>query len=289
MGLYLSLLSISVEHAFFADGACKALDFVPTPKTAALLHKTGLLTRATRNGISIFCEDRQLDDLRRDAADAEKRLTLSYKVFPGDPYFGQYTYPGGHGADEMLYFDSTRAAPDAAGRPRLHDGEYVSETSLQKLDSPVLREILDKRDHMVRPGFIVDLALAADGSVALPQTWNTPPHHYYLSFAARQSVWKYYFLGDLAKKELVVSDLDNKVGFERIGTMALPGNRMAQMFISSVPIPMREAHDQRFQLKEKGPMGEKVLIKRLPNAAVSQINREVVGGKAVLVSEMYVN
>ncbi len=71
--------------------------------------------------------------------------------------------------------------------------------------------------------------------------------------------------------------------------MALPGNKRAQVFISNAPIPMREVHGQRFQLKENGQMGEKVLIKRLPNAVVSQINREVVDGRAVLVSEMYVN
>lgn len=289
MGFYRALFSISVEHAFFADGACKALEFVPTAKTAELQYKSALLIRSSPNGVTVFCEEAQLDDLRRDAADPEKRLSLSYKVYPTDPYFGQYTHPSARSTDEMLYFDSMRAANDANGRLCLHEGDFVSASSFQALDSPALHGKLDKKDILQKPGFVVDVAMAADNNAPSSDVPDMPLQRYYLRFAARQSIWKYYFLGDLAAKDLYITDLDNKIGFERVGSMALPGNRRAQVFISNAPIPMQEIHGQRFQLRENGQMGEKVLIKRLPNAVVSQINKEVVDGRAVLVSEMYVN
>jgi len=289
MGFYRALFSISVEHAFFADGACKALEFVPTAKTAELQYKSALLIRSSPNGVTVFCEEAQLDDLRRDAADPEKRLSLSYKVYPTDPYFGQYTHPSARSTDEMLYFDSMRAANDANGRLCLHEGDFVSASSFQALDSPALHGKLDKKDILQKPGFVVDVAMAADNNAPSSDVPDMPLQRYYLRFAARQSLWKYYFLGDLAAKDLYITDLDNKIGFEHVGSMALPGNRRAQVFISNAPIPMQETHGQRFQLRENGQMGEKVLIKRLPNAVVSQINKEVVDGRAVLVSEMYVN
>jgi hypothetical protein len=52
---------------------------------------------------------------------------------------------------------------------------------------------------------------------------------------------------------------------------------------------MQYIPSQRFQLRENGAMGEKVLIKRLPNASVGQIHKEMIKQDAVLVSEMYIN
>ena len=58
---------------------------------------------------------------------------------------------------------------------------------------------------------------------------------------------------------------------------------------SSAPIALQERSPQRFQLRRQGTGADKVLIKRLPVASPSQINRETLGGVPTLVSEIYVH
>jgi hypothetical protein len=52
---------------------------------------------------------------------------------------------------------------------------------------------------------------------------------------------------------------------------------------------LSEAPTQRFQLKDKNNSG-KVLLKRLPNAAVQRLGKEKdPEGRSILVAEIYIN
>jgi hypothetical protein len=115
------------------------------------------------------------------------------------------------------------------------------------------------------------------------------PRDYYLKFKARKTFWKYYMLGLMAQKHSYIADLNDAIRFEFSGEESLSGNRTALTFRSKTPIPMRDTFSYRFQLKESGPRGEKVLIRRLPMASASQINREMIEGEEAVVSEIYIN
>jgi hypothetical protein len=52
---------------------------------------------------------------------------------------------------------------------------------------------------------------------------------------------------------------------------------------------LHEQPDQRLQLKESTGTGERILVKRLPNARVDQVHGIVLGGAMENVSEIYIN
>ncbi len=72
-------------------------------------------------------------------------------------------------------------------------------------------------------------------------------------------------------------------------SVQLPGDRQAVLLQSSAAIPLQEQPPQRLQLRESGAMGDKVLIKRLPNASIHQTYSEPINGKMENVSEIYVS
>ena len=77
MGAYQPLFNIAVEHAYFADLACKSLEFVPTDASIALLNKTGLILKSSQSGITVFYENDKMDILRLYAAE---HFSLIFKV-----------------------------------------------------------------------------------------------------------------------------------------------------------------------------------------------------------------
>ena len=52
MTVYFHFLNLSVEHAFFRDGRCRNLNFVPSHGTRRLFENSDLLIRQTGNGVS---------------------------------------------------------------------------------------------------------------------------------------------------------------------------------------------------------------------------------------------
>ena len=112
---------------------------------------------------------------------------------------------------------------------------------------------------------------------------------FFIRFGANRTFWNYYILGELSKRAIYITDLDNTVQFKSIGNVTLPGQREALVLQSSAAIPMQEHSRHRLQLRESGNMGDKVLIKRLPNASIEQTFSEIVDGKMENVSEIFVN
>lgn len=279
MGAYVPLFRFTVEHRFFTDGLCRNLRFIPAEQTTKICRNADLLIREENNGFSVFCEEQKLIDLRREAADAAQRLRLSWLAYSNDPYFIQYTQTPAPNPDQLLAFDNLAGTPDSDGRVRLHAENFVSASDLQSIKAPELNEILDRSALLVRPAFIVSLSMK-DGA-------QSPVQECYVRFAAKTSYWKYYIDDSLSAKELAIVDMDGKADFSQTGKEELRG-RQSLVFLSSFAIPMQEKHVQRFQLRERGTWGEKVVVKRLPNASVNRISMETIGGEAALVSEMYI-
>ncbi|GGI52871.1 hypothetical protein [Oxalicibacterium solurbis] len=277
MGSYVPLFRLAVAHDFFADGICRHLGFVAAGQTARAVRNAQLVIRNTDGGLGIFCDEDRLADLRSETG--AQAIALSFIACSSDPHFVQYTAAPVADAQRLLVFDSRRAVPGEDGRGRLHAAECAGESDLQDVASPELAGIVDRAALLARPAFVVTFAVG-DGDLR-------DVADYSLRFAARSSYWKYYIDGDLSSRELAIVDLDGREDFTQAGTERLRG-RPSHVFRSGKAIPMQERHTQRFQLKERGTFGEKVVVKRLPNASVNRIGMETIDGKAALVSEMYI-
>jgi hypothetical protein len=280
MSAYSPLFSVDVEHAFWTQPTV-GLTCAPTPETANWIRRLDLLVRPQRNGIAVFCEATRrellLDGLEPGAA------LLAFKWFAQDPLFSQYTLPVMQSKETLLYLRSDGSVSEGGGRRRLHAGDDLDACLAQPMTSPLLARHLDRRDALRKPVFVaeIDLADHVAGQAAGVD--------YYARFSARKSLWKYYFVSDADFAELAVVDLNETVRFAGGAPEQLPGNRRALVFVSDREIEMQQRYAQRFQLREQGKMGERVLIRRLPNADVSRVTQEVVGSRTVLVSAIYIN
>lgn len=286
MGAYRPLFKVSIEHTYFADLSCKSLRFVPTPATASLLNKAGLLLRLTKSGISIFCEEDKMDVLR---LHAEDDFVLAFKVFSKDPYFSSYTLPSAKNDNMILCFNNQQITKDPEGKKRLHRDAYASELDCQDMASAQFSDVFEPKDYLVKPCFVIQIRMTADEQGLCAENLNEAERNFHIRCATNQTFWKYYILGDLAKRKIYIADLDNEIEFDELSEASLPGGQQGKVLQSLSAIPMQEMSGQRFQLREAGNIGDKVLIKRMPNACISRTDGKVVNGKTEIISEIYIN
>ncbi|QOJ22613.1 MAG: hypothetical protein HRU78_02280 [Gammaproteobacteria bacterium] len=286
MGAYRLLASVTVEHAYFPGSNCKALEFVPAESCAALLRKTGLLLKSSESGVAIYFDQEKIDILR---LHAEDNLTLAFKVFSKDSDFFRYTAPGASPENAVLFFSNQHITSDATGKQMLHSGASVTESAWLDMTAAPVQEILERKDYFVKPVFILQLLITAGAQGLCSEKLDAAARKFHIRFVANQTFWKYYILGDLTKRNVYIADLDNTIQFENLGNILLPGNREAVQLQSSVAIPMQEQPHQRLQLKESTNMGDRILLKRLPNASVNQMHGNTMAGKLEQVSEIYIS
>lgn len=289
MGAYLPLFSLDVEHEFFSRGMSASLEFMPASGCERLMANTGLLKRVASNGLRIFYDEERGDALRAYAAEGEEALRFVFKVYSRDPLFVNYTEPSSYRENAVLYFNNRVARSASGGSPRLSLEDCVSPADFKALSDPVFEGVLDKRDVLLRPAFIVDISLGALELGAFLDGGRVESKAYQLAFRAKRTFWKYCLIGDLSKKNVFVTDVANGLEFERMGEEALSASTTAVVFQSKQPISLQQRFDYRLQLREKGPAGGRVLIKRLPVASANRIDREIINGEERVVSEIYVN
>ncbi|HZW23870.1 MAG TPA: hypothetical protein VFF26_00135 [Gallionella sp.] len=279
------MFSVSVEHGYFADGAWKGLDFVPTPATMKVINGANVLVRPTKNGVAAFYDESWLDALRLYAEDANGALCFSFKVYAKDRTFANYTSPATRSGNDVLYFDNREGVTDfGIGKVRLSKEDSVSEKDSRGIDSLVAEDILCDRDRRVPPDFVVSVCVAPGVS---DDTWRALDC--FIRFDARRAYWKYYLLGGMNRSNPFIVDLDSRVEFEFCGEVLLLGDRPAKVFRSKEPIPVLEKSACRFQLREQGPGTGKVLVKRLPVGSESRLGMEVIDGKREIVAESFIN
>ncbi|WP_050478918.1 hypothetical protein [Herbaspirillum rhizosphaerae] len=303
MSFYAPLFSVDVEHAFWERQAT-ALTCMPTPETADWIRRRDLLVRPQRNGVAIFCEAARRSILLDDCTPGTALLT--FKWYARDPLFSQYTLPLVSSQEKILYARSGAAVTAESGDNRLclHANEFVDIELMHAMTEPQVARHLDPRDVLRKPVLVVEIDLADHVAAKAKAKTNEKNDEgnqagadanagvdYYLRFSVRKSVWKYYFISDVGAdaENLIVVDLDETVRFIAAAPEVLPGNRRALVFMSDGEIDMQQKYPQRFQLREQGGMGERVVIRRLPNADVSKVTQEMIGSRAALVSEIYIN
>ena len=289
MGAYRPIFSIEVEHTYFSQSWQVGLDFVPTPTSLMLIEKYRLLMRYTSNGVRVFFDPDNSDVVLPDTADPDEPPALTFKAFTRDKFFRTYTDLNMPEEDAILYFDNERGKIDKTDRFRLHDAGYVSAKDFEKCSSPRITNILSQKDRLLKPELIISIRFGKKEIQALEAASKTSYSKYYIKFQARQTFWKYYLLGSVIERKSYIADQDNEMEFEDTGRDLLPDNREALTFRSKKRIPLRERSEYRFQLKEIGPNGGKVIIRRLPVASAGQYIKEIVDGKEAIVSEIFIN
>ena len=289
MARYSQLFSIEVRHSFFTSGLCRELEFVPTPRTAGKIRNAGLLHKATRAGVRVFSDLERLDSLQLHAADDQDPLELVFKAYSLDPLFMNYTEGGRAQDDTVRFFGSSTAVAQNDGSLRLHAGEYTGAEDFKPMDFPGFQDVLTPKDRMAKPTFVVSISVPEGVADALIDGSYEGPRAYFVNFQERKTFWKYFLVGDLAREDIYVADLDNSTKFVLGGNEVLADERTAITFESTTALPLRERSEYRFQLRERGSGDGKVLIRRLPTASAAQLGEEQTEGQDTLVSEMYVN
>ncbi len=288
MGPYLSLFSIEVEHGFFSDGLWRNLRFVPSLNTRTLIDRAGMIVRKTENGFELYYDQSRTEALTLLLEELEGEFSFGFKVYVDDEGFKIYSEVCTDSNDQLPYFDNEHCIPDGE-RTRLHLEEQVSDKDMLPIASEALSDLLNRRDWFVRPAFAFKIVIRPTGNGSLKNIMGNDSPRYFLRFGPRQTYWTYYLLGAFASMRTTIVDLDDGVGFESPKRVSLSDKRSALVFRSKVEIPLRQHSACRFQLREAGANRSRILVRRLPVAAVGQINQHIINGNVVSVSEIYVN
>lgn len=286
--MYLPLCEIILEHQFFTNGIGRTCTVSPTVQAEALAVQVGLLSRRTPHGIRIVYDVQHVEALQRYASNAQPALRLGFKLATTDHLFASYTEPMCPN-DGMFYFDTLCAQAESSEAYRLHREAHVSESEVAPLGSPRVDELLDQAGRGASPLGLIHISLALTAGGLVEARGHMKPRTYYIRFAARQTYWTYYLLGNLARNALYIEDAKGETEFDLIGEVSLPGNRVARAFRSTSRLLLQDRYHHRFQLVEPGANGGRVLIARLPGADVRQTYQERLNGTDRTVSEIFIH
>ena len=289
MSHYFPLFSIAVGHEFFAGSACSCLDFVATPKTNEMISNAGLLLRSTHDGIHVAYDESRLEALQQYALDADEALYFEFKAYSTSPEFKDYSepFPGRRG--EVLYFSNDKPRLNDGSRLGLHEQDYVSEKDFVSVGSVQTKDVLNQKDRLIAPVFVVKISASAKQGDLFDQQLKPIARDYQIRFKTRETRWKYFLLGDIAQQGIYIVDSKAGIDFEPSETTVLADQRTAMTIRSKQSIPLSETYDFNFQLRQIVSGKEKVLIKRLPVARINQTGKEVVAEQGMVVSEIYIN
>lgn len=313
---YTRLFTVDVTHAYWSKPHVW-LRHTPTPATAEWVRRRDLLVRAHRQGVAVFCASDRRDVLLAGLAAGDAVAT--FKWYAEDTDFSRYTQtaqaaqPATPGTSSVpsVYFVRSDASVPVDGQPstrRLHAHACIDASDAVSIDTPMLARHLERADRVNPPVLVAQIDLADCLADRPAQTSNETGDvagvaqiDYIVNFATRASCWRYYYVCAEDIGDLSVVDLDEKVSFVSAGTQARAGGRQAVIFESEQEIAMQQQYPQRFQLRERGRSGERVLIRRLPNADIGSLTQKTqkvqkpqeaeqsAQSRAVLVSEIYIN
>ncbi len=286
MSSYRLVFRVAFEHAYFSDGVLRPLRIVPDAACHDMLRRAGVLLLVGEGGIAAFGDDRIVERLRLHTLDAGAALGLAFLVFFTDPHFFEYTLPA-RPAGHLLFLSTADAAADADGRLLLHATPTVPAAAMLPREHPRLQAILGQRVLAPAPAMVLEVVLTP-AMLDAPE----PGRSFQVRFDAASSHWKYCVFGAAeagSESRAGIVDLAGDMEFEHLPGAEIGDRRRADVWLSKRAIPMRERPEARFQLRAASPSGDKVLIKRMPNAGVGKRFRECRDGNEILVSEVFVN
>jgi hypothetical protein len=246
--------NVSVSHGFFGDRPVPELDWVPTAGTRRLLARAGCAFAPTRGGIGVFFDSQRRDLLASCLADARERFRLRFRwAWRGLP-LDSISAATPRQTDRVLFFSSRRAVaePDS-GCWRLHREHEAGAADWRPVPA-----------RGVRPQPVVSLRLQpADMPVD-----GAAPKEFRIRFAARATVWKYFFVGNWPAAQVQVVDPAQEAEFTAAVPETLADGRTAVTVRSTTPIALQQRPVQRFRLMRRDDDGnEHVLVASLPAAS----------------------
>ncbi len=291
---YQSLFQIKVTHTYFVEKLLKNLTFEPSIKTLAILRNAHLHMKLGLGGVHLFFNTDRMDVLKSMALNADEPLILAFKVHVQEPYFLNYTTPSFSKQNAILFFNNANKAIRDTYTLQLHKKQFVSSSDFISLNSEDLQSLLSLHEWKTKTNsflssFLVGIYLTKEDLDKIELHPERSGVLYEIHYQARKTYWTYYLLRHFSQPNMSIVDLDQKVSFQAQGTSSLPGGRKALVFRSNQPIALQEKSSCRFQLREEKESGHKVLIKRLPVAAVDSIYQEVVDQDRISLSEIYIN
>lgn len=284
---YRLIFRVAFGHAYFADGVLRPLRIVPVAACYDRLRRAGVLLLEEEGGIAAFGDDRVVERLRLHTLEAGGVLDLAFLVFFTDPHFFEYSLPArppGH----LLFLSTADAVADDGGRLLLHPTPAVPESAMLPRAHPRLQAILGTRVLAPAPAMVLEVALTP----AMLDATEAGQRSFQVRFDAASSRWKYCVSGAAgadSESRAGIVDLAGDMEFEHLPGAEIADRRRADVLLSRRAIPMRERPEARVQLRAASPGGDKVRIKRMPNAGVGKRFRESRDGSEILVSEVLVN
>ncbi len=286
MAGYLPFFSVAVAHGFYGGGPWPQLEWRPDAQTERLLARAGCLVGPSRDGLAVFFDSERRKLLASCLADAREPMVLGWQLHaPGLPLEtvtdGAPTQYG-----RVLFLSNAGAVHEAgSGMWRLHAGDTVGAGDWLAPGVPALAGPFDARRLGSRAP-TVQLRLGPDDLPA--EDTGDAGKRFCIRFAARATVWKYFFVGDWPADGLEVVDLERAARFEPPQPETLSDGRAALTVRSADPIVLQRQPTQRFQLLRREDGRESVVIARLPAAAAGSLMRDATDGPLSMVSEIYV-
>ncbi|MFZ6756073.1 hypothetical protein ACO0K9_02545 [Undibacterium sp. Ji50W] len=295
MARFLPLFSVAIEHDFFTGTPGANWRFTPTPQCAELEKQFRLVLRPVDKGMEMWREsddptssagtaaDTRADDTRdavlaRDAG--SHVLCFSYEVSCDDPQFSFYT-------------DWPVTPPLCFSNEGLAQQEPLVNLQASAIPPSSRPETVRRNEsfQFKATQFSINIFLSEAEVLHQAVQQGRVSRCYAIHLKSKTIRWKYFFTGSLARKKMLIVDLDANEGQTGIvfETSTQTATDSGFALISQTAIPMQYRPVQQFQLREVGMAG-KVLIKRLPNASVNKIGKERgPDGQNLLVAEIYIH
>lgn len=189
-------------------------------------------------------------------------------------------------ATRKLIFDSQQTESNPHGKRHVDSTDPSTGEQLQKNVLASRKMLSDTRKASVG---LFSILITPDELSELHQGSTQSYNDYHVRFQARETYWKYYLVGDANQPSAYIKDIDGKVEFEDLGEELLSNGKSARIFISKQTLPLQARAKQKFQLLVKKNGRTKVYVRRLAVASAKRINKQIVNGNELFVSEIYIN
>lgn len=292
MERYQPLFDLNVIHTYFSGEACKNLEFIPTDNSIHVMKNAGILHKSHYSGLNIKADKNNIDILTLFAKDKDKPFELIFKAYCTDPNFINYTKPSILNEKGFLYFqqimDRNSQSHEKVSEHTAHTSEWVNEKDITSISQLLEKGLITNRDKINPPCFIFSVVITEQAIKDFDNEQFIAPL-FHIKFQAQSNIWKYYLMTNETNNQISIVDIGNEIIFELLGIESLGMNKHAVAFQSKTALNMCEKSNYHFQLMKKTENSSQVLVNRLPVAKVSQGNQQVIDGKVVSLSEIYIN
>ncbi|MCO7226564.1 hypothetical protein [Pleionea sp. CnH1-48] len=281
---YQVLADINIEHEFFDYKPCRALNLEFNETSKKRLFNADVMAINRKSSIQLLMSPRSLRVINAYIRDNESNLVI--KVHASDPLFYNFTKMNIKNGKTTYYLSNEKGDNKVDGVINLHKEESLSDSDLISIDSKDYTDLFSERDFVNTPLAVIEISLKS----LLEQSDNSNNTVYYkVYFESRKTYWKYWLIDNSGGNDYSIIDLDDNQQFSFLGTEVIDNNKRASVYMSKLPIALKQYSNVRLQLKETKSDFNRVIVKRLPVASNRQINSSVLDGEKVDVSEIFVN